>query len=1032
MNTSQMYINKFSSGTILALLALSGMLFLVPLAAPVHASNASAPTLSLSAAPIPGANSVSETLTISNPSTNQYAITALVLTAPTSPTGFSITGCGVGANYLKSVVLTSTSCSWTVGTGSAIPPGSSDTMTFRVDTPASGTNVYPYSSTFTSTVQDASSSAYYPGSSVAVQVLDPSTTLATHGVTVTPGGSNTATTYTAGTAPYTMSVTVSCTASANCPGGVESGVQINWSESGYAAGATYSLTPKSGSTVTAGTQSTTFQPSNIVASGSATISAAIGVGGLFTGASAGAIATVPSTPSTVTFGLGALPSPAAFPSTEYVNAQYTTANPTSGTTHFTGAELSATNGASVAVSDVFGNPETYGSASLPLAGLTITVQGASGSYFDQAPNAVNSYTLPAPSAGKQYDAINDNYVQNGAYGSVGVITATITGTFNGNAFSVSGSSGNIVTSLYSGTTFQWQTTDHVQIVASPAATPAGKSATFEFAVIPPSAGAQSGVPVTIGICPNHICAGTTKGYTGTLNGGSETTLTTNSSGLVSATLVVDTTNMAAAALNFSVPAPVNPAPSTVKDTGNTGVIVWRTTTGAATKFEVSVGVGQTETPSPISFAIPGETVYVNVITTDNYGNLVTNVQTNQIQISLNASPNTVTASSIYIPQGCAMTNATTAANTHNYQCTGNLNSFGTVAWTLPSTVGTVATISATGVLNGTSVTSATTSITIVSASPTLSVTSPTPTNGYLYTNTVNVQFKGWANVSKGYNSVSAQGANEVLMSTLGVKIGSNHWVQNSITGVVNSQWSVIATLPQGLSTVNFNATDTKGNTVVLGTPYTVLVDLTTPTITFTTANGAVVNGTNPLTATIVAAEGDLNASSVGVTYNGTALASSAIQVTGTNNPGSSVTYTLTATLPTGKWNVVVSATTLAGNTGTSSTIQVTEVVASNGSYTIVGTPTQTTFAGNPDTVTGVYKNNLAAAQTITVIAAVSNSAGQQVGFSTATITTTAGGTATFYLSFVGLTPGQHYTVKFTAYSSTGVAGSVPTTVSITA
>jgi hypothetical protein len=1028
-----MYINKFSSGTILALLALSGMLFLVPLAVPVHASNASPPTLSLSVAPIAGATpGVVETLTVTNPSTNQYAITALVLTAPVSPTGFSVTACGAGTHYLMAVVPTSTSCSWTVGSGSAIPPGSSDTMSFTITTPASGSNVYPYTASFTSTAQDASGSAYYPGSSVSVQVLDPSTTLATDGVTVTPGGSNTVSTYTAGTAPYGMSVTATCTASANCPGGVEGGVTINWSEAGYAAGATYTLTPKSGTTTNAGTQSTVFQPSNVVASGSATITATIGVGGAFPGASAGAIATAPATPSTVSFGLGALPTPPAFPSTEYVNAQYTTTNPTSGTSHFTGAELSATNGASVAVSDAFGNPETYGSVSLPLVGLTITVQGASGSYFDKAPNAVNSYTLPAPGSNTQYDAINDNYVQSGTYGTVGVITATITGTFNGNAFSVSGSSGSIVTSLYAGTTFQWQTTDHVQIVASPASTPAGKSATFEFAVIPPAAGAQSGVPVTLGICPNHTCAGTTKGYTGTLNGGSVTTQTTNSTGLVSATLTVDTTNLAAAALNYSVPAPVNPAPSTAKMTGNTGAIVWATTTGTATKFEVSVGVGQTETPSPISFATPGETVYVNVITTDNYGNLVTNAQSNQIQINLIASPNTVTASSIYIPQGCAMTNATTAANTHGYQCTGTLNSFGTVAWTLPSTVGSVATISASGVLGGVSAPSATTSITVVSASPTLSVTAPTPTNGYLYTNNVNVQFKGWANVSKGYNSVPAQSPNEVLMSTLGLKIGSNHWVQNSITGVVNSQWSVIATLPQGLSTVNFNATDTKGNTIVLGTPYNVLVDVTTPTITFVTPANAVVNGTNPLTATIVSAEGDLNATSVGVSYNGTALAHSAISVTGTNNPGSSVSYTVTATLPVGKWNVVVSATTLAGNTGTSSTETVTEIVASNGSYTIVGTPTQTTFAGNPDTVTGVYKNNLAASQTITVIAAVYNSANQQIGFSTATITISAGGSATFYLGFVGLTPGQHYTVKFTAYSSTGVAGSVPTTVSITA
>jgi len=440
---------------------------------------------------------------------------------------------------------------------------------------------------------------------------------------------------------------------------------------------------------------------------------------------------------------------------------------------------------------------------------------------------------------------------------------------------------------------------------------------------------------------------------------------------------------------------------------------------------VSVGVGQTETPSPIKYAYPGETVYVNVITTDNFGNIITNTQNQQIQVNLIATPNTVTATNIYIPQGCAMTNATTAVNTHGFQCTGTLNSFGAVAWTLPSTVGSVASITASGVLNGVVVTSVATTITIISASPTLSVTAPKPVSGFLYTNNQNVQFQGWANASLGYNGL-------VHMSTLGDKIGSAHWVQNSITGVVNARWSVIATLPANAVTqVNFNATDSKGNTVVLATPYNILVDLTTPTIAFVTANKASVNATSPLTATITAAEGDLNASSVGLTYNGTALAHSAITVTGTNNPGSSVVYTVTATLPVGKWTVVESATTLAGNTGTSSAETVTQIVLTTGSFSLTGSATQTTFAGNPDTITGVYKNNLGASQTITVLG-IASLGGVQKGYATGTVTIAAGSSGTFYLSFVGLTPGTAYSITFYVLSSTGVVSSVKTTIAMTA
>ena len=130
----------------------------------------------------------------------------------------------------------------------------------------------------------------------------------------------------------------------------------------------------------------------------------------------------------------------------------------------------------------------------------------------------------------------------------------------------------------------------------------------------------------------------------------------------------------------------------------------------------------------------------------------------------------------------------------------------------------------------------------------------------IYSDSVNVVFRGWANASLGYNGA-------VTMATLGWKVGTGSWSSTGIGGTT-SQWSVVATLPVGLSTVTFNATDSKGNVVVSST-YTVVVDNTAPVVTAITAAGAKLGSGQLFQASIVVAEGDLNASSVGVTVNGT-------------------------------------------------------------------------------------------------------------------------------------------------------------------
>src|SRR5437016_5683976 len=85
------YLTKFSSGTILALLALSGVLFLIPLAAPVNAAqNASFPTLTPNFNLVTGHTVTSGfTITVTNPATNAYPITSVTFVAPAN---WNITG----------------------------------------------------------------------------------------------------------------------------------------------------------------------------------------------------------------------------------------------------------------------------------------------------------------------------------------------------------------------------------------------------------------------------------------------------------------------------------------------------------------------------------------------------------------------------------------------------------------------------------------------------------------------------------------------------------------------------------------------------------------------------------------------------------------------------------------------------------------------------------------------------------------------------------------------------------------------------
>jgi hypothetical protein len=281
---------------------------------------------------------------------------------------------------------------------------------------------------------------------------------------------------------------------------------------------------------------------------------------------------------------------------------------------------------------------------------------------------------------------------------------------------------------------------------------------------------------------------------------------------------------------------------------------------------------------------------------------------------------------------------------------------------------------------------------------------------------VNLQFRGWANASLGYNGAAT-------MSSLGWKIGTASWQNTGLAGV-NAQWSVVATLPAGLSTITFNATDSKANTVV-SSAYSVLVDTAAPTITDVTTAGSSLTSGQLFQATIVDSEGDLNATSVGVTYNGTALAHSAIIVSGTNSLGKSVNYTVTAQLPTGHWSVVVSASDLAGNSGSAAAELVTVSVPFANSITFNTGSAVYGTVGAYKGVTLSVTNSWTTSQTIVVFATFRS--GTSIYVAQGTTTLAPGQTAPVFCIDLQTIPPGSYSVTFSAVTTSNFAVSAPTT-----
>lgn len=991
MHTStNTYITKFSSGLIITLLAFSGLLVLIPMATNVNAAATNkSPTFTLAPNVIAGCTSGTcgstyIDVTIANPSTNPYAISAFTLTAPTGWSFYGSSGYIYSTqNYFYCTIsTTSVACTWD---DQQLPPGASTALLgddgwdgYLQLAPAASTS-FPVQKAFTTSIQDASSAAYYTGSGFSAWSIDPTTTVT---VTLSPA----TTTFTAGGTPYAVTATVGGTTTA-----AEGGIPVTWTKGGSGAGV---VSPASSTTSAAGTTSATFTPSNVAFDSNYVVAALGNVPtedlSLYYGFSS-TVGTIAGPPSAVLLELSSL----AFPTTHYVTANNATASKL-GMAEIPGASLY------YSVSDAFGNPVTSGVA---ITTGTITAAGGSFCNLTGSPCAVQlSTTSPSGTLGSMAFTIGTgvNYWQSGQYGWTGEITIALTGTYNSVSFgTIHTATNKIVTSTFAGLAAGVTYNDATDLATSP--TIAAGSTYSPRVIINPL---QQGVPITIQICTS--CAGTSAKYNGTFTATKAAGFSglTNSSGELSSPFAVETVAGSTVVLNATWTQQTDSGITTLTSINSTEVT---TIAGSPAKFVVVTGFGAAITPGS-KYAVEGTTIGVDISLADAYGNpTLAPASSPEIQINLAPSDGLLSATFVYIPASDSSTNDTGA--------------FGAIYWSMPSSLGTY-TLTATGVVNGASV-KGTGSITTVTSTPTFSVTSPSiPSAGIIYTSSTTVVFSGEANISLGYpptsypiSCTSNCPTTKVTIASVGYKIGTNSWqTATLITGSTTGSytWDAVAFLSAGLNTVKFNTTDSKGN-VFTSQTYQVLVDSVAPAVTFTTLNNAVLSNGAQATATITVVGGDLNASSVTASVNGTALPSADVSVSGTNNPGSSVTYIVTISLPAGSDYLGLSATSLAGLTGKAAAITVTVSVPIDQTFISSGTglPTFTTQSGFPGISTTFTNNGAApiAAQFWIQFTGPTTSAEFQG-------TTVAPGSAiTVFFGTAGLAPGS-YTA--TVYVSVGL------------
>ena len=1049
MNTpTNAYFTKFSSGLVLALLALSGFLFLIPIATPTHAASESPFTIAYAPQNIwyGGGETNWFAMNLTNPASNPYAISLLSFSAPS---GWSIVGCSAddfGDDSYCTVNSGQTSAVFDLtesGADVGLIPGVTTAIWIEVTW---GTGTYPLTSGSFITSFEANG-AFAPGPSFKLRSFDPA---------ASPSLSTTATLpFVAGGSAIPVTVDI---------GAPNAGVLVILSTE-YLSGSF------SGSGVTCyegkaycsvltganGQASVNFTPQNTIAKidggassgneylyatlGGTTIDEGISPIGLdeyaYDQSAPLNVQTVAASPSAVS--IGSIAADTASNGVDYSNDQATTVSTTT-----TGAIFSSDT-VQFSLNDAFSNPVDLSN----LATYTITLTANAKGTFDAteataaltvvkcsnggnwlggdggditsagSDNAAVTLPLACPSTTGPFDLPFDYYNGNN-YGNTTGITFSLSGTLISGSFPTKTTVSNqLITSTF-------DTSSPIPSITT--ATPtAGKTVTVKVQLVTP----QKGVPVTMYLDPASsfdTAAGSDYGTYSVLAAGFTNHLlsitnTTNSAGWTDAKFTVSTYAGATAYFlsNVTSATNANGASNALGHSDDSPGAV--TQVGAVGSFVVnSYFVGTTPPTDITTTATNGTTIYINAAYADAYGNIETDCSaiTNQISVNLAVSGvgggGLVSANPVYV----AALHCDTSG------------SFGTIAWTMPNAFGNV-TLAANAVVKGHTV-KGTDKITIVSPVPSLMVTSPTPLNNVIYSSKSFTTFNGWSAVSAGFqqSSTDCVSPDDCITSidytaTSGTTTSSGSTFFSSAN---NATWSVTLTLPVGLSSVTFNATDANGFTVS-SAKYTVLVDTSAPVAGFTTPQNANLTGGTSVSAWIYDTEGDLNASSVSVTDNGTAIASSQVAVSGTNHAGSNVTYPISITgLSTGQHNLVISASDYAGNSGSSSTLTVTVTVPPSRSFAVSGTPNSCTLGGFSGVCVN-YQNLNPTTQSVVVFAVFKNSAGQTAGIGTSSATFNAGATQSMFIADpVGLASGS-YSVSIFVFTTGNLPVSASTSISVT-
>ncbi len=953
------YSRKFSSGLLLALLAVSGLMFLLPIAT-VNASNASLPSISISPNVVAAGTLPTATISITNPGTNAYAITAFTVTAPS---GWSFTAGSALGTYFSCTDTTSSAACTLRSSTNPLAPGASDAIGVGALTPSAPATTSASVGTFTSSVQDASSLAYYTGPSFKVYGTGTTPTVT---ISFPTGDPCSGATYTAGSGACAATATL---ATANNFGYV--GVPVVFSTGATSA----SASPTSGTTGSGGAVSTSFSPSNLVANNPNNLKATLGTSAI--ASTVFAINTAATTPVSATFYIGATAFLAS--ATHYIGGASNALSSAIGGTGPNDATMAASS-MSVAATDKFGNPITLSG----VTGLAISVSttAAQGVFYSAGNHTTVTYAATFVS---NAGVITVPYYQLGAYRSTDVLTATISGTAP--SFTVSGSSGALTTTTFDGASVAPIEDSHDCV--SPCY--AGSTISLHSTTTP----AQRGVPVIF-----YLDTATSTQANG--DGTQSVSTTTGANGTAGALFTLDTgvTTPLYFLAQFGDASQVS---GHLANSTDSALMATQAGPAAALVFQTYF---DTALSLAASHAVNGSTLYVDVSLADKYGNPTLNTFPYQIPITL-SGPGTFSASSVYIPSGKASTAA--------------VGSFGPILWTAPNSFGTV-TLSAASTFP-----TATAKVTLVSATPTFAVTSPKPLNGVIYSGSTAVTFQGQANVSLGYPSTTH-------IVSIGYSVDGGHWATASVAPGNAITWAVSVFMTAGTHTVQFNATDNSAaaNTVV-SQKFSVLVDSKAPDVNYVTKSNANISSPATVSANIVDASGDLNASSVSAVATNidtSATKTLTASVTGTNNPGSSVTYAVTISgLTTGNWSVALSATDYAGNTN-SSTITVHVTVPFAQSFAVSGTPASSTlgqFAG----ISASYTNLNPTSQNVVIFAVFKNSAGQTMGIGTGSATFGAGSTQSVFIADpVGLASGA-YSVSIFVFTTGNLPVSVSTTISVT-